>query len=107
MNNKAKNPPWAQSRFSETDNDPFSGLVNIMDVMLVFALGLLIALISQNREMQQHFRVQDGMDIQQGRELSETPQALRNVVDGNGEGMKSLGQVYQDPETGKLILIAQ
>lgn len=100
-------PPWRSSRFAEdNDNDPTSGLVNVMDVMLVFALGLLIALISQNQEMQQHFNISDAIDVQQGKELIEVPKAIKNASDGkSNQGLQSMGQVYQDPETGKLILI--
>lgn len=100
-------PPWKSSRFAEdSDSDPTSSLVNVMDVMLVFALGLLIALISQNQEMQQHFNISDAIDVQQGKELIELPQAIKNAHDGkNNQGLQSMGQVYQDPETGKLILI--
>lgn len=102
-----KTPPWKTSRFAEeNDNDPTSGLVNVMDVMLVFALGLLIALISQNQDMQEHFNISDAIDVQQGKELIDLPRSIKNASEGkNTQGLQSMGQVYQDPETGKLILI--
>lgn len=101
-----KTPPWAQGHFDEQDNDPTTALVNVMDVMLVFALGLLIALISQNQAMQQHFKVDEKMPVTQGKELIEAPKAIRDAANGDSsEGLKSMGQVYQDPKTGKLILI--
>ena len=100
-------PPWKKGRFAEDgDNDPTSGLINVMDVMLVFALGLLIALISQNQAMQQHFNLSNAVDVQQGKELIEAPQAIKEASQGKqNHGLKSMGQVYQDPKTGKLILI--
>lgn len=100
-------PPWKKGHFSEDhDNDPTSGLINVMDVMLVFALGLLIALISQNQDMQAHFNISEAVDVQQGKELIEVPQAIKDASQGKqNQGLKSMGQVYQDPETGKLILI--
>lgn len=101
-----KIPPWAQGRFDEQDDDPTTSLVNVMDVMLVFALGLLIALISQNQEMQQHFQVKNSVTVTQGKELIEAPKAIRDASKGDSSnGLKSMGTVYQDPETGKLILI--
>tara|TARA_R110001599_G_scaffold34184_1_gene109616 strand:- start:256 stop:585 length:330 start_codon:yes stop_codon:yes gene_type:complete len=102
-----KTPPWQRRHFHEADTDPLSGFANIMDVMLVFALGLMIALISQSRELRQHFKLEDAVDVSQGRELAEPPESLRQTLEGNSEGMESLGQVYRDPETGKLILIGE
>ncbi|MGL6159405.1 DUF2149 domain-containing protein [Microbulbifer sp.] len=102
---RGKTRSWKRGHFSEVDSDPLSGFANIMDVMLVFALGLLIALIAQSRELRQHFQLEDKVDIRQGRELIEAPASIRKALDGNGEGMESLGRVYRDPETGKLILI--
>lgn len=102
----ADRPPWERGRFSESDTDPLSGFANIMDVMLVFALGLLITLIAQSQELRNHFQLEDAIDIRQGRELAEPPPSMaQQLQDGGPEGMESLGQVYRDPETGKLILI--
>lgn len=100
-------PPWRRDRFGDTDTDPLSGFANIMDVMLVFALGLLIALIAQSRELRQHFSLDSGMEVRQSRELAEPPESLRNTLEGNTGDMEALGQVYRDPDTGKLILISQ
>lgn len=100
-------PPWKKGHFSEMDSDPLAGFANIMDVMLVFALGLMIALISQHPELQQHFKLDESIDIRQGRELAEPSESMRSVLQGDTDGMKSLGQVYRDPETGKLILIGR
>ncbi|GAB3278872.1 DUF2149 domain-containing protein [Parahaliea aestuarii] len=100
-----KRPPWQQGQFSEADTDPLAGFANIMDVMLVFALGLLVALIAQSQELRQHFRLQEAVDIRQGQELAEPPGSLREQIESGAEGMESLGRVYRDPQTGKLILI--
>lgn len=40
-----------------------------------------------------------------GKELTSTPEALQNKMISQ-EGYQSTGQVYRDPETGKLILIS-
>lgn len=102
-----KPPPWQRGHFSAADTDPLSGFANIMDVMLVFALGLMIALISQSQELRQHFKLEDAIDISQGRELAQPPESIRKAIEGGSEGMESLGQVYRDPETGRLILISR
>lgn len=98
-------PPWQRGRFTDTDNDPLTGFANIMDVMLVFALGLMLALISQSQEMRQRFKLDDNREVAEGRELVEAPEAISKLINGQANGMKALGQVYRDPESGKLILV--
>ena len=100
-------PPWARNTFSEIDTDPLSSFANIMDVMLVFALWMMITLIAQSQELRRHFQLEAAVDVRQGRELAEPPEALGQQLQGGTQGMESLGQVYRDPETGKLILIGR
>lgn len=76
-----------------------------MDVMLVFALGLMLALISQSQELRQHFQLDKATPVQTGKELAEAPEAIEDMLQGQTNGMESLGQVYRDPKTGKLILV--
>jgi len=106
MQNK---PSWQSSHFAEQDNDPLAGFANIMDVMLVFALGLMLALVAQSRELQEHLSIEsagkDKIEITTGNELVEAPESLNKALDGKANGMQSLGTVYKDPNTGKLILI--
>jgi len=73
--------------------------------MLVFACGLIAALISMSEQLQEHFQ-QDPLAktvIERGKELPTLP---GQGAEG-GEGYESVGQVYRDPKTGKLILIGQ
>ena len=97
--------PWERRRFQSMESDPLTGFANIMDVMLVFALGLIIALIAQSKAMKQHFKFDLGVEVRQGRELVEAPEAIKKTLANGSEGMQSLGTVYRDPKTGKLILI--
>ena len=103
--NRDRLPPWQRGHFNEAESDPLAGFANIMDVMLVFALGLMIALIAQSRELRQHFALKDSIDVHQGQVLAEPPDSLREAMEGDNEGLESLGKVYRDPKTGKLILI--
>lgn len=98
-------PPWQSSRFDQTDDDPLTGFANIMDVMLVFALGLALALVAQSQELQKHFKLEKSVAIETGQELTDSPQIMENIQQGNSQGMESMGQVYRDPKTGKLLLI--
>lgn len=89
-----------RSRFSEEEVDPIAGLANLVDVMLVFSCGLLVALVMT-------WNLQDilfqKVDVEKGHQLLDVPQ----VEQSGGEGYSEMGKVYKDPETGKLILIEE
>ncbi|WP_077340331.1 DUF2149 domain-containing protein [Pseudocolwellia agarivorans] len=113
MSNKSS---WQSSQFAEQDTDPLAGFANIMDVMLVFALGLMLALVAQSKELQERFSIEsnktevtevlEAIEVTTGTELVDAPESLANPANAKANGMKSLGQVYKDPKTGKLILIS-
>lgn len=116
MSNKSS---WQSSQFAEQDTDPLAGFANIMDVMLVFALGLMLALVAQSKELQERFSIEsnkaatievskvlEAIEVTTGTELVDAPESLSNPANAKANGMESLGQVYKDPKTGKLILIS-
>lgn len=88
-----------RSRFDE-DADPMAVMGNLVDVMLVFACGLIAALLAQSPDLQQALQPKM-QDITRGRELPQLPDAAGE----GGAGLESVGTVFRDPETGKLILI--
>jgi hypothetical protein len=97
------------SRFDDSVEDPQSSLVNLVDIMLVFICGLIVALVSGNPELVTR-KNQSGTGkkvqvVEQGRELAEIPDTMKS--ESSGAGMESLGQVFRDPKTGKLILVGQ
>lgn len=95
-------------RFDESTEDPQTALVNLVDIMLVFICGLIVALVSAQREMAIESTSSANASskvVEQGRELSELPEGLRGSE--AGAGMEPVGQVYKDPKTGKLILVGQ
>lgn len=93
---------WDKGRFSPPDEENAGPLANLIDLMLVFACGLIVALVAMSTQLQQHFSMEPEM-IERGRELAEMPQAGEQ----GGSGFVPVGQVYQDPETGQLILLRQ
>ena len=97
---------WRSSSFDSQDDEPLGPLANLVDIMLVFACGLIAALVAQSADLKQHFNVENSQPVQQGKELSEVPEAIKNSAQGM-QGYQSMGQVYKDPTTGKLILISQ
>jgi hypothetical protein len=96
---------WQRRRFDESIEDPQTSLVNLVDIMLVFICGLIVALVSAQRQSSADAASASKRVVEQGRELSEMPEGLRGQE--AGEGMQPVGQVYKDPKTGKLILIGQ
>lgn len=93
---------WRQSRFDQEEAEPLGPLANLLDLMLVFACGLIAALVAQSGDLQQHFKKSTEVTTQ-GRELPQLPKGIEQ----QGSGMEAVGQVYRDPETGKLILIGR
>jgi hypothetical protein len=94
---------WGSARFDETPEDPQASLVNLVDIMLVFICGLIVALVSAQPQFTSATAGQQA--VEQGRELAEMPEGMRGQ--SAGAGMEPVGQVYRDPKTGKLILVGQ
>ncbi|PAU66290.1 hypothetical protein BZL41_02170 [Pseudomonas sp. PIC25] len=95
---------WRSSRFAAGDDDPLGPLANMVDVILVFACGLIAALVAQTDLLQRLEQRSEPVAVERGRELPQLPDSLKGK---GGEGLESVGQVYRDPQTGKLILIGQ
>jgi hypothetical protein len=103
---------WRSSQFDSQEQEPLGPLANLIDIMLVFACGLIAALVALSPELGQHFQInkqESSVQVQDvnsvGKELTSTPEALKNKLQSQ-QGYQSMGQVYKDPETGKLILIS-
>ena len=98
---------WTSSRFDETPEDPQASLVNLVDIMLVFICGLIVALVSAQPALDMTSSNAEGgkQVVEPGRELAELPEGLRG--EAAGAGMEPVGQVYRDPKTGKLILVGE
>jgi hypothetical protein len=102
-----KHRRWGGSRFDATPEDPQASLVNLVDIMLVFICGLIVALVSSQPMLDMASKNAEGgrQVVEPGRELAEMPEGLRGQA--AGAGMEPVGQVYRDPKTGKLILVGQ
>ncbi|PKL94650.1 MAG: hypothetical protein C0607_09000 [Azoarcus sp.] len=100
---------WRHSAFLDTDEDPLGPMANLIDIVLVFACGLIAALVSFSPDLQKHFateqpRQQHQHEIRLGKELTTVPESIQREAEA-GSGYEALGQVYRDPATGKLVLI--
>ena len=101
-------------RASDDDIDPMAGTTNLVDAMLVLALGFLIfvviswnmqSVIFSDMSQDQKQAVMESMkqvsEVTQGQELNETPDTSQS----SGQGFTELGKVYKDPSSGKLIMV--
>lgn len=84
------------ARFDDHDEDPRASLVNLVDVMLVFACGLLAALAAGTQHA-----LQAPKPVDKGREI----QRPASGITQSGSGYDRVGEVFRDPKTGKLVLI--
>lgn len=81
--------------------DPMSSLSNIGDIMLVFACGLMVALVmAWNVDLAKFQQVEQGEEISQDDIEQRTEQLY-----GEGNAFVEKGKVYQDPTTGKYYLV--
>lgn len=100
---------------NQGEEDPMAGTSNLVDAMLVIAVGLLVFLViswnmqsivfNENMDEQQKQRVKNAIEevsqIDQGDELKD---AL-DLSKSSGEGFTEMGKVYRDSDTGKLIMV--
>lgn len=86
----------------ESEFNPMEGVGNMADAMLVFACGLIIALIlSWNVDV-----------TDQGiQKVKEKKYEVNNIEDNateiieEGKNLEEMGTVYRDPETGKYYVV--
>lgn len=102
---------WRTSQFDSQEAEPLGPLANLIDIMLVFACGLIAALVALSPELEQHFQLSDAQQpqlktvVSNGKELANPPESLEQHLQSQ-QGYQAMGQVYKDPKTGKLILIS-
>ena len=92
--------------YDETeDADPRVGLVNLADVMLVFACGLMLALVTY-----WNLDISAMTEVVQADEMAEVEgiEDLEDQLEGGGAGsFTQLGMVYEDPMTGKMYMLKE
>lgn len=102
----------SKKRFAEGEEDPMAGTSNLVDAMLVIAVGLLIfvviswnmqSVVFQDNQQQQAIEQNspDVTEVAEGQVLNKTP----DTSDSSGQGYMEMGKVYKDPSTGKLIMV--
>ena len=99
----------SRRRSRRVEEDPMAGTSNLVDAMLVIAVGFLVfviiswnmqAMIDPEQNIQEQMQ-QQVTEVDQGQELNETPNSIKSSGSGNTE----MGRVYKDSNTGKLIMV--
>ena len=94
-----------KGRFDSEEEDPMAGTANLVDAMLVIAVGLLVFLVlawnQEQKEKVMEAMNQEVTEVQEGQILNETPDTSNQT----GQGYTEMGKVYKDPSTGKLIMV--
>jgi len=76
-----------------------------VDAMLVFACGLMLALVIRwNVDLAQFG---DPVNVTQGEEVTDDADIRSDLVETEGEGRsyQKMGTVYKDPATGKMFML--
>lgn len=90
-------------KYRDEDFSPMEGVGNMADAMLVFACGILLALImSWNVEIGEHGEISYDSGVKY--EVDGIGEETYEEVDP-AEGLEEMGKVYRDPETGKYYVI--
>lgn len=96
----------SRSRLRTTEDvNPLEGAINIVDAMLVFACGLMLALvINWNVDLG---NVGERINLNRGQEVSQDEDIRSDLIEtqGQGELFEKMGTVYKDPVSGKLFML--
>lgn len=95
-----------RKRLRESEEvNPLEGAINIVDAMLVFACGLMLALVIRyDVDLAQ---VNGRVHLTPGEEVSQETPLRNDLIETAGEGRlyEKMGTVYKDPATGKLFML--
>lgn len=87
----------------EEEVDPMSSVANIADAMLVFACGLMIALV-----VAWEVDLSNVKEVElENSEQVEDIQSLEDILSAEGSSYIQRGTVYQDPKTGTMYLLEE
>lgn len=97
-------------RSKRVEEDPMAGTANLVDAMLVIAVGFLVfviiswnmqSMITSDQSIQDQMQQQQVTEVDQGQQLNDTP----DTSNSSGQGYQEMGKVYKDPKTGKMIMV--
>lgn len=87
------------------DVEPAVGLINLADIMLVFATGLMMALVTfWQIDIGPQF--DEVLESSQMTEVSDLEEA-KDLLQSGGTAYSEVGTVFKDPKTGKLYMLSE
>ena len=92
-------------RAHDEEVNPLEGAINIVDAMLVFACGLMLALVvNWNVDLTNS---KERVNLNRGQEVSQETDIRNDLIktEGQGELYEKVGTVYKDPTSGKLFML--
>ena len=99
LNTNKRRLPRRVHSFEKATPNPMENLANLVDVMLVFACALMIAIITYwNVDLTQSKISKEDLEP-----VDDMQEAIQNDIDS--EVLQSKGRVYEDPETGELYIV--
>lgn len=89
------------------DINPMDGVANLADIMLVFACGLMLALII-NWNVDIGTGAGQTVSLEQGQEVTSELQGPEGDVNPSESSQyEKMGTVYRDPVTGKMYMVTE
>lgn len=101
-------------RRNRVEEDPMAGTANLVDAMLVIAVGFLIfvvmswnmqSIVFSDMSHDEKEKIMDAIkqvsEVEQGKQLDDVP----DTSNSSGQGYTEMGKVYKDPSTGKIIMV--
>jgi hypothetical protein len=90
--------------FARESVNPLEGLANLADVMLVFACGLMLALVVNWNVDIAAKGAESAARAEEMTQLSDISGGAGTALDGD-TAYEKLGVVYRDPATGRLYMV--
>jgi len=82
--------------------DPMAGVANLSDVMLVFACGLMLSILTVWK-----LNLSDIVDRFNAEDITEIENPEEILRSNDGAGFVEKGIVVEDPETGQMYVIGK
>ena len=90
--------------FREEGPDPMASVTNIVDAMLVFACGLMLAIVTfWNVDLP---NIQEVIKSNEMKEVEDI-EFTEDEMEADGSAYTQKGMVYEDPQTGKLYMLTE
>ncbi|MDD4378175.1 MAG: DUF2149 domain-containing protein [Eubacteriales bacterium] len=102
MRNKNRIRKNMRTSFNKETINPMENVANLVDVMLVFACALMIAIVTYWK-----VDLSNVLDVVDKEQLVEVEDLQESIKDkSQSDQYESKGQVFEDPDTGKMYIIS-